>query len=57
MLMKLTPGVNFINVKRTKNSYKRHFGSFYYHVTRKKLRKQRFVWKIRPINIDEIDGW
>jgi hypothetical protein len=35
------PSVNFINIKHTNFSYKRHFGSFYYvHVTRKKLPKQ-----------------
>ncbi len=28
-LMKLTPSVNFINVKRTNISYERHFGSFF----------------------------
>jgi len=51
MLVKLTPGVNFINVKRTNFSYEHRFGSFYYvhvtHVTR----------KIRAFNVDEIDGW
>ncbi len=29
-LMKLTTGVNFINILRTNFLYKRHFGSFFY---------------------------
>jgi hypothetical protein len=29
MLMKLTPAVNFINVKCARFSYERHFGSFF----------------------------
>ncbi len=42
MLMKLTPVINFVNVKRANFSYKCSFSSFYYiHVTRKKLPKQR----------------
>jgi hypothetical protein len=41
MLMKLTAGVNFINVKCSKFLYERHFSIFYYvHVTREKLPKQ-----------------
>jgi len=30
MLVELTASVNFINVKRTRFSYKCHFGSFFY---------------------------
>jgi len=41
MLVKLTTGVNFTNVKRTNFLYERHF--FYVHVTREKLPKRRFV--------------
>jgi len=45
-LMKSTPVANFINVKRSNFSYKRHFCSIYYvHVTRKKLPKWRSYTK------------
>jgi len=53
MLMKVTPGVNFINVKRTNFLYEHCFGNV--HVTRKKLPKPMFVRKICMFNIDEID--
>jgi len=45
-LMKLTLGVNFINILRTNFSYKCCFGSFFYiNVTRGKLPKQRLYKK------------
>jgi len=41
MLVKMTPGVNFINILCMIFLYKCHFGSFFYvHVTREKLPKQ-----------------
>jgi len=47
MLLKLTPGVNFINILHTNFSYKRRFGCFFYvHVTKEKLLKQRLYKKI-----------
>ncbi len=55
MLMKSTPGVNFINVKPTNFLYKRHFGSFYYvHVTRKKLPKQRSYEKFMHLTLMKL---
>jgi len=50
-LVKLTPGVNFINIIHTNFLYKCHFGSFLYlHVTREELPKQcsykKFVRKM-----------
>ncbi len=51
-----SPGVNFINNKRTNFSYERRFGSFQYvHVTRKKAAETKFVQKICAFNVDEID--
>jgi len=42
MLVKLTPGLNFINILRTIFLYESCFGSFFYvHVTRGKLPKRR----------------
>ncbi len=56
MLMKLTPGVNFINMLRMNFLYKHHFGSFFYvHVTRKSCQNTTFVRKIHTFNVDEID--
>jgi len=53
--MKLTPGVNFINVKRTNFLYKRSFGSFYYvHVTRKKLSKQHSYEKFVRLTLMKL---
>jgi len=55
MLMKLTPGVNFINVKRAR------FGSFFLRIyvcmyLEKKLPKRRsYEIHIRTFNVDEID--
>jgi hypothetical protein len=58
MLMKLTPVVNFNNIKRTNFLYKRRFSSFYYvHVTRKKLPKWRSYKKFVRFYVDEIDTW
>jgi hypothetical protein len=51
MLVKLTTGVNFINVKLANFFYERHF------VTRKKLPKPMFVRKIHAFNVGEIDTW
>jgi len=49
MMMKLTPGVNFINMLCTYFSYERHFGSFflrmYVHMYVKKLPKRRLYEK------------
>ncbi len=54
MLMKITPAVNFINVKHAHFLCKLCFGSFYYvHVTRKKAAKTMFMPKICPCNVDE----
>jgi len=50
------PLVNFINVKRAKFLYERHFGSFfssYMYVV--KAAETTFVQKIRTCNVDEID--
>jgi len=47
-LVKLTPGVNFINILHTNFSYERRF--FYVHVTRKSCQNATF-------NVDEIDPW
>jgi hypothetical protein len=52
----LDPGVNFIVVKRSNFSYKRHFSSFfssYMYVV--KAAKTMFVRKFRTFNIYEID--
>jgi len=49
-LMKLTPGVNFINVLHTNFSYQRRFGSL------KSGFELTFVQKMRTKNVDEIDG-
>jgi len=58
ILMKLTPAVNFINIKRTSFSYERHFGSFflrmYVRMYIKKLPKQN-SYKKHAFNVDEID--
>jgi hypothetical protein len=50
MLMKLTVGVNFINVLCTNFSYKRRFGSLEFGF------EQTFVQKMCAKNVDEIDG-
>ncbi len=50
-LIKLTPGVNFINVKRAHFLYKHLFSS--YVLALNKLWYEKFVHK----NIDEIDTW
>jgi len=49
-------GLNFINVKRARFSYERHFGSFFLCMyVRKKAAKTTFVRKMRASNVDEID--
>ena len=46
MMVKLTTGVNFINILHTNFSYEYCFSSFFYvHVTREKLPKQRLYEK------------
>jgi len=53
-LMKLTAGINFINILCTNFSYERHFSSFfssYMYVT-----CSMFVRKTRAYKVDEIDG-
>ncbi len=63
MLMKLTPVVNFINVKFTNFSYERCFGSFFYvQVTRKKLPKWRSYKKFAHLTLMKLTpgvvvGW
>jgi len=54
--MKLTSGVNFINIIRALFSYKSRFGSFfssYMYVV--KAAQMTFVRKARAYNVDEID--
>jgi hypothetical protein len=58
MLMKSTPGLNFINVKCACFSYECRFGSFFMYVHMlKKAAKTTFVQKTRAYNVDEIDPW
>jgi len=51
--------VNFINVKRARFSYERHFGSFflrmYIRMYIKKAAETTFLRKTPVFNIDEID--
>ena len=47
--MKLTTGVNFINIICTNFSYERHFSTYMW------LEETTFVGKIRTYNVDEID--
>ncbi len=50
------PAVNFINVKRARFLYERHFGSFFLVTCmQKKAVKTTFVLKRRKFNVDEID--
>jgi len=51
-LMKLSQGVNVINVKRENFSFWQLFSSYMYIV---KAAKTKFVWKICTFNDDEID--
>ncbi len=55
ILIRLTPGVNFINVKSANFSYKHRFGSFFSSCmyVEKRCSYEKFVRK----NVDEIDTW
>ncbi len=49
-LMKLTPGVNFINVKRTNFLYEHHFSSYILALSKNlyEKRAQKTLMKLRP---------
>jgi len=56
LLQCLLPVVNFINILRTKNSYKYDVSAaFPNYMYVEKATKMTFVWKTHSYNVDEID--